>query len=453
MKRVRAFILLLLAIVLIQPVFRSQAAAKTVVVWYIGLGAGMQHDQITAEKKVAERFNLSQDKIELRLSFADGHPTAADILNTLIASGQSPDIVGPVGFAGANVFEGQWLDLQPLVDKTGYNLKQFPDNVVAHYREGNALIGLPFAVFPGVIYYNVDLFDEAGLAYPPARFGEKYKLDGKEMDWDYDTLALLAKKLTRDNREATPNDPGFDPEQIVQFGFLHQWDTMRSDFSTFGGAPVVNLEDNVAFPAAWREQARWMWNGIWKEHFIPNTAYLNSRLLQQIPFSSGKIAMVRSMLWFTCCLNDLKAKWDFAVVPSYKGQTYAPMDVDMFRIMKASKNPEAAFTVLQYLHGEAASELLKIYDAPLARADLQADYTMKQQKRFPFVQNWNVPFASLEYAAVPNHESLYPNFTRGQQRFDEFRLLFYSDAGKGIDVDMEFDKLQADIERIVKTGR
>ena len=47
--------------------------------------------------------------------------------------------------------------------------------------------------------------------------------------------------------------------------------------------------------------------------------------------------------------DDMKAKWDLAVMPSYKGQVYAPTDADTFRIHKDTKNPDAAFTVLSYL--------------------------------------------------------------------------------------------------------
>jgi multiple sugar transport system substrate-binding protein len=86
----------------------------------------------------------------------------------LIAAGTPPDIVGPVGFSGSNAFAGQWLDLQPLIDSTAYELEGIPENLVESYRSlSEGLTGLPFAVFPGVLYYNVDLFDEAGLNYPP----------------------------------------------------------------------------------------------------------------------------------------------------------------------------------------------------------------------------------------------------------------------------------------------
>ena len=51
---------------------------------------------------------------------------ANDALATEIASGNGPDIVGPVGIGGANAFHGQWLDLGPLIAKNNYDLGRIP---------------------------------------------------------------------------------------------------------------------------------------------------------------------------------------------------------------------------------------------------------------------------------------------------------------------------------------
>ena len=40
--------------------------------------------------------------------------------------------------------------------------------------ENRGQIGLPFGIFPSFIYVNYDLFDEAGLEYPPQEYGVPY---------------------------------------------------------------------------------------------------------------------------------------------------------------------------------------------------------------------------------------------------------------------------------------
>src|SRR5207247_10713467 len=121
--------------------------------------------------------------------------------------------------------------------------KQYDPAVVALYQDPKeCLVGIPFAVFPGLMFYNKDLFNEAGLKYPPTKVGDKYSLDGKDVDWSYDTVATIAKRLTVDSAGNDATSAKFDPSKTVQFGFVHQYGSMRSEFSVFGGAPIVDLK-------------------------------------------------------------------------------------------------------------------------------------------------------------------------------------------------------------------
>jgi len=431
----------------------TKAQSATTVNWFVGLGTGSQPEQQTAEQAVVDKFNASQKDVVLKVTFVD-NKVAPDALSTLIAAGNAPDIVGPVGVAGSNSFPGEWLDLKPEITKTKYNLAQFPDAVQKIYAgDKGAILGIPFAVYPGVLFYNVDLFTAAGLAMPPAKYGDMYKLDGKDVPWDYDTIAIIGKRLTFDANGNDATSAKFDPTKIVQFGFAHQWDTMRADFETFGGAPVIDATTGkVNITPAWRAEAQWLWNGIWKDHFIPNATYVNSDLMKPSAFDSGKLAMARVPLWYTCCMSDLKAKFDIAPAPAYKGTVYSPADADTFRVDKHTKNPDATFTALQYLLGDGALDLLTAYGAFPARPDLQAPFIKKLSDKYPSVTNWAIIGPSFAFAAVPHHESAYPNFNKGQQRFADFNTLIYADGGDKVDVAKELDKLQSDLQAIVDQG-
>jgi ABC-type glycerol-3-phosphate transport system substrate-binding protein len=169
----RITLLAVLALLVILPL-SVQAQDKIIVTWFIGLGTGGNPEQVTAQEQVVADFNASQDEIELQITLVP-FESGRDTLSTLIAAGTSPDIVGPVGVGGSNAFADQWADLQPLVDSTGYDLSAFDPALLDLYRtpEGG-LVGIPFAVFPSVTYYNIDLFDEAGLNYPPTEYGAMY---------------------------------------------------------------------------------------------------------------------------------------------------------------------------------------------------------------------------------------------------------------------------------------
>jgi multiple sugar transport system substrate-binding protein len=420
-----------------------------ILTWGIGLGTGTTQNQLDVENKVVERFNATHTDIELRIITPLSEVEGVS-LSSLIARNIAPDIIGPASLQSTQRYPNEWLDLTGLVKKHNYNLTQFPKNVVNIFAEGNGLYALPFAAHPGLMYYNKDLFDEAGLAYLPKKYGEKYILDGKPVDWSWDTVAKIAKILTVDANGNKATSPKYDPSQVVQFGFTQQWDSIRSDFGTFGGAPLINpATGKVQIVEAWRAEAHWLWNGIWKDHFIPNAAYLNTDLLGNNAFASGHVAMVRSMSWYTCCLGELKAYWDLAPVPMYNGQYYAPADADSFFIDKHTKNPDAAFTVLAYLVGEAAPDLLEVYGAFPARPDLQAAAITVMAEKYPLVLNWEILPPSLEHVPFPHYESGYPNYQKGQNRFNDFQNLLYGVNGPHIDLDKELDKLQTDLQAIV----
>lgn len=194
---------------------QAPAGDKVQIRWFVGLGTGTDPAQVEVENKVVEEFNASHPNIELVLEVV-AYDAARDTLSTEIASGNPPDIVGPVGVSGAEAFHGQWLDLTPLIQKTNYDLTQYDQGAVDFYKVGGeGQIGIPFAIFPSVLYYQRDMFDEAGLNYPPHKYGEKYKWpDGTEVEWNYDTLRELAMKLTVDENGKDATEEGFDPTYL-----------------------------------------------------------------------------------------------------------------------------------------------------------------------------------------------------------------------------------------------
>lgn len=441
MKRVVALCLIALFIL---PTMAF--AEKVKVRWFVGLGTGSNEQQIAPQEKVVADFNKSQDQIELVLEIV-ANAQAFDILATQVAAGNAPDLVGPVGIRGRDSFKGQWLDMQPLVDKAKYDLSDFDKALVDFYRvEGEGLLGLPFGIYPYFMFVNKDLFDEAGLPYPPQKYGEQY--EGKE--WNMDTVAELAKKLTVDKggNDATSKD--FDKENIAQFGFGVQWTDFRGLATQFGAGSVVGADGKAQIPENWVTAAKWYQNAMWDGYFFPNGPNGNSDYMGQGNwFQTGHMAMDLIHLWYAgCCMGEFKANWDTAVVPSYNGNVTAKMHADSFVIAKASKNADAAFLVMSYLIGPAADELLPVYGAMPARMSKQADYFKSfGEKTFPGKTiNWQVVIDSMKYPDVPSHEGYMPSFQETTNRYNEFWTKVSNE--KGVDVDAEIKALVADMQKI-----
>lgn len=416
------------------------------VVWFVGLGAGGQPEQVEAQNKVVADFNASQSDIVLEIQIVDNN-VAYDTLSTLIAAGQAPDIVGPVGNDGSNAFAGLYLGLDDLIASTGYDLTQFDEAAVESFRVDGQLIGLPFATFPSMIWYRTDLFDEAGLNYPPAAYGEMYVMpDGTEVEWTMDTLREVAMMLTVDANGNDATMEEFDPEAIDQWGFVSQWNEPRGISTMFGANTLIDEEGNAQLPEAWTTAFNWYYDGIWTDHFIPNDAQVGSDVLAAgNAFASGRVAMAHTHLWYTCCVGEIDT-WNLAAMPSHNGVVTTKLHGDTFRILAATKNPEAAFTVLTYLLGDAAPELLQVYGGMPARAEQTEAFFATLEETFPQGVNWQVAVDSLAYADSPNHEYNMPNYLKAKDRIGVFQTLM--GGTDGLDINAEMATLVADLQVI-----
>lgn len=432
-----------------EPAAAAPQSGKVQIRWFCCLGTGDDPAQIESEKKVVEAFNASHPNIELVIEIVD-YDAARDALSTEIASGNPPDIVGPVGTSGAEAYHGQWLDLTDLIQTHNYDLSQFSEGSVDFYQVGGeGQVGIPFAIYPSVLFYQRDMFDEAGLNYPPHKYGEKYKWpDGAEVEWNYDTLRELAMKLTVDKSGKDATEPEFDPTTIVEYGYEPTYQDLRAVGSYFGAGSFVAADGNtVQVPPEWVDAWKWLYDGIWKDHFIPTATVIQTdEFGQGNPFNSGRIAMTLTHLWYTCCLTDAGGNWDVAAVPSHKGKTTANFNADTFRIFKSTKHPDEAFEVLTYLLGDASVELLDIYDGMPARTEDQEAFFKAQSETFPQDVDWQVFVEGIAYADNPSFEGYMPNYNESLDL--HVTTLSRWRTTEGLDMDAEIATLQKDLQAI-----
>ena len=422
--------------------------------WYVGLGSGTNPAQIALQQTVVNDFNALQDKrtdgkmpILLSLEIVQ-NATATTILKTEMASGSAPDLIGPVGIKGRAGFAGQFMDMTPLIAKAGFDMTKYPAKLVDTMKDGQtgALLGIPYAVYPSYIFVNKDLFDEAGLKYPPQKVGDKYTMpDGSQVDWNWDTVAKIGKLLAVDSKGNDATQAGFDPANQTQFGFEFQWTEGRRLASAFGAGSLVAADGKTAqFPDVWKAGWKWYYDGIWKDHFIANDTERNSDLLAKGNcLSSGHVAMGHMFQWYICCMSPDATKpgnfkkWDIAVMPANSaGATTAPINIDTFTISKDSPVADRAFEAMTYLVGRL--DLMALYGGTPAVGDQLkffhdvVDPTFTKQ--FPGNKvNWQVALDMEAYAESPNHEAEMPNYIKAQ---NDYTTVFSTLATKqGLDLD------------------
>jgi multiple sugar transport system substrate-binding protein len=430
------------------PATEEEAAEAVTIRWFCCLGAGDDPEQVEQEEAVVEAFNASHPNINLELEVVD-YDSAFDAMSVEVAGGNAPDIVGPVGVSGAEAFHGQWLDLTDLIESTDYDLTQFTEGSVEFYQVGGeGQVGLPFAIFPSMLYYHRDMFDEAGLEYPPHAYGDPYVLDGAEVEWNFDTLRELAMRLTVDVNGNDATSPDFDPESVEQYGYEPQYQDLRAVGSYFGSGSLVAEDGETAeIPDHWADAWRWIYEGTWTDHFIMTEALVDApEFGNGNAYNSGRVAMALTHLWYTCCIDEAGEDWDIAAVPSYNGETTSNFNADTFRIWGDTEHPEEAFEVLTYLIGEASPDLLQIYGGMPAIEANQDAFFDGLTERYPWDVDWQVAKDSVQYADNPSFEAFVPNY---QETFDAI-VAFGSElrSTEGLDVDAEIASFQEELQTI-----
>lgn len=127
-------------------------------------------------------------------------------INANIAAGTLPDVQAMTGLGFVDfVLNDAFIPLDDYIADAEVDMTDFFPYVLEEWTVGGQLYGVPNVGAPNVYFYNKEKFDEAGVAYPTN-------------DWTHEDLLELAVSLTFDSAGRTPNDAGFDPDDIVQWG-------------------------------------------------------------------------------------------------------------------------------------------------------------------------------------------------------------------------------------------
>ena len=213
-------------------------------------------------------------------------------ITAMMKQGQSPDVgYFPSLQAPLWAQEGKLLDLTELVQNDPLFAAALPET---RYYFGNGRIaGLNSAVEVTLLFYNKDLFDQAGLPYPPA---------DPTQAWTWESFVDTARKLTKDINGKHPGETGFDPEKIAAYGAAFDktfegWTWYPFVFSN-GGEMVDEAGTKLLLdsPAA-AEALQKLADLMWVEHAAPTPAQDANLPGYVTMLQTGNLAMHISGHW------------------------------------------------------------------------------------------------------------------------------------------------------------
>src|SRR5699024_8615771 len=157
-------------------------------------------------KERIETFEEENPDIKVKtITVADDYHTK---LQTMIAGNEAPDVAQVAENGSGFATKGAFLDLSDRIEKASIDTDETWGAAIDVYKNDDEISGLPDRGGSSILYYNKDMFDEAGLDYPDA-------------DFTLDDYYAAAEKLTNDEEgDAKRWGSWADDYQLVWGNFL-----------------------------------------------------------------------------------------------------------------------------------------------------------------------------------------------------------------------------------------
>jgi multiple sugar transport system substrate-binding protein len=305
-------------------------------------------------------------------------------LPTLIAAGQAPDAFelnyeGFVEYAN----KASLADLTPLIAAdTGFSTDVYNPTALAAFAQDGKQLGLVESFSNVVLFYNKDLFDKAGVAYPAA-------------DWTWKEELEAAQKLT-DTANGVWGT--FAPIQFWEF-----YKTIAQNGGSMFNADKTEV--TLDSPAN-VETLTWMVDKVNKYRVTPSEVEM-AGLSSEDLFRQGKLAMLRTGIWLLGdFVDNAPFNWDIALEPGNTNKAHH-FFANAVAVSATSGNQQAAYEWIKFLTSskeavdiriEAGWELPAVSDTAAVQGYLDQPKPESREVVFqaldtavtpPVIDNWN----------------------------------------------------------------
>ena len=114
--------------------------------------------------ELAGRFNDSRDDMQVNVTFQGSYDDTYQALLAAMETGTEPNIIQNFDLASQTMVDtGRLVKAWQLMEADGYDPDTFIPAVRDYYSDENGLLGLAFNSSTPLLYYNADMFAEAGI--------------------------------------------------------------------------------------------------------------------------------------------------------------------------------------------------------------------------------------------------------------------------------------------------
>lgn len=292
--------------------------------------------EVAVYEEVAAQFMEANPEIKV---VTDREAADFDKFVSLIAAGTPPD----VGFSPINSWpnfaeKGTFVALDEFIEADGYDIDDFYTQILEPYMydgEGfgaGPLYGLPKEIAIRAMYYNKDMFEEAGVEMPTA-----------DQPWTWEQFLEMAQATTVKQGGRTR-----------QYGYILSGGWLYWNIWTWsaGAGPVDDLfkptQSNLDDPAI-LEGYKFFTDFVTEHEVSPSSAVTREQGTAEM-FGAGLGATYNNGRWMVPLFRESEFAWDVMPMPM-KNERAQTLSGSMFGITSASKYPEEAWKLLSYIVG------------------------------------------------------------------------------------------------------
>ena len=323
------------------------------------------------------KFNVEHPNIKVKMESVP-FPDYQQKITVLAAGRELPD-VGWVAERMVPQFmeNGLLEDVSSFKDDEEYNMDDFFPSTLDLFKKDDKLLGLPFSTPPMVMFYNEDLFVNAGEKTPNEHV--------EAGTWTWEQFEKSSKAISS--------------EGVYGANLFRDWNTwiaLLSHTWSYGG-DLFN-EDLSEF--TWNtpegsESLKMLDRMMFEDGSHPKAG-------EQVSFESGKIGMFFDVYSYVSAARNVQDfKWDIAPLPEGTEGRFPQLGQAGYGLFEGSKYPEEAKELLKFFTSQEGITSTSTFFVPPRESVLSSDEFVNQPNNPPKESIQRAVIDEMDNARLP----------------------------------------------------
>ena len=368
-------------------------ATGDIKIWYSNNEA-----EIAWGKQMVEAWNADHPDEQIKAQEIPAGASSEESITAAITAGNAPCLIFNTSPAAVPGFQkqGGLVNLSDFEDGDSYITERSGDLADQYRSEDGGFYQLPWKSNPVMIFYNKDMFQQAGLDPENPALST------------YDEFLATSRTLV----EAGVAEYAINPSPTSEF--YQSWFDFYPLYAAQSGGTLLVEDGKATFNDENGKAVSDLWRTMYEEKLSGNEAY------QGDSFADGISAMAIVGPWAISVYGD-KVNWGAVPVPTEAGtapeETYTLSDAKNIGLFTACKNKGTAWEVLKFATSEEQDGmwLEETGQMPL-RQDLTATYPDYFEANPAYTQFGDQASRTVEVPNVSNSIEIWQAFRDGYSK-------------------------------------